>query len=65
MSTGTISTIVIGLIVAGLFGVGLRKLYRSLFKGESECCGSSGGGCSGGCHCSSKPGSVDAKLIVK
>jgi len=64
MSTGTISTIVIGLIVAGLFGVGLRKLYRSLFKGESECCGSSGGGCSG-CHCASKPGSPPAKLIVK
>jgi hypothetical protein len=65
MSTGTIATFVIGLVVAGCFGFGLWKLYKSFFKGESDCCGSSGGGCSAGCHCSSKPGSPPAKLIVK
>ncbi|WP_019554074.1 MULTISPECIES: hypothetical protein [Propionispira] len=65
MSTGTLATFVIGLIVAGCFGFGLWKMYRSFFKGESECCGSSGDGCSSCCQCSSKTQSTDAKLIVK
>jgi len=64
MSTGTIATLIIGLVVAGCFGFGLWKLYKSLFKGESDCCGTSDG-CSSCCQCSSKPRSVDAKLIVK
>ena len=42
--TGAIATYGIATIILVLFGIGARKMYRTFFRGESECCGS--GGCS-------------------
>lgn len=40
-----IATIILGVVIAAVFGYGLRKTYRSFFKGEAACC--SEGNCSG------------------
>lgn len=44
--TGMIATYVIAGVVAGFFCLGLWKIYKSFFHGESDCCSS---GCNGSC----------------
>ena len=33
-----IATIILGVVIAAIFGVGLRNIYRNFFKGTSTCC---------------------------
>lgn len=40
-----IATIILGILIAAAFAYGLKKIYRSFFKGEAACC--SEGNCSG------------------
>lgn len=40
-----IATVVLGILIAAAFAYGLKKIYRSFFKGEAACC--SEGNCSG------------------
>ncbi len=49
MMTGAMATYGIAAIILVLFGIGARKMYRTFFRGESECCGS--GGCSACSSC--------------
>ena len=37
-----IATIVLGVIIAAIFGVGIYNLYSNFFKGTSTCCKTSG-----------------------
>lgn len=39
------ATVVLGILIAAAFAYGLKKIYRSFFKGEAACC--SEGNCSG------------------
>lgn len=46
-----VATIVLGILIAAILAYGLRKMYRSFFKGEAarcnaDACSSCGGGCS-------------------
>ena len=44
------ATIILGLLIAAALGYGLRKAYRSFFKGEAACCSESNcSGCEGSC----------------
>lgn len=45
-----VATVVLGILIAAILGVALRKMYRSFFKGEAACCNSEGcSSCDGGC----------------
>ena len=45
-----IATIVLGVVIAAILAFGLRKMYRSYFKGEAACCDAEGcSSCGGGC----------------
>ncbi|MBR2179322.1 MAG: heavy-metal-associated domain-containing protein [Selenomonadaceae bacterium] len=37
-----IATVILGVIVAAIFGVGIYNLYSNFFKGTSTCCKTSG-----------------------
>ena len=37
-----IATVILGLIIAAVFGVGIYNLYSNFFKGTSTCCKTSG-----------------------
>lgn len=41
-----LATIVLGIIIAALFGVGMYNVYSNFFKGTSTCCKSECSGCS-------------------
>ena len=43
------ATIILGLLIAAIFGYGLRTIYKSFFKGEAACCSESCSSCNGGC----------------
>ena len=43
------ATIALGLLIAAIFGYGLRTIYRGFFKGEAACCSESCSSCNGGC----------------
>ena len=45
-----LATIVLGIIIAFFFGLGLRTIYNNFFKGEAECCKSNCGGHCACCH---------------
>ena len=44
-----VATIVLGILIAAVLAYGLRKMYRSFFKGEAACCSEGCSSCSGGC----------------
>jgi len=44
-----IATIVLGVVIAAILAFGLRKMYRSYFKGEAACCSDGCSSCGGGC----------------
>ena len=45
-----VATVVLGILIAAILAYGLRKMYRSFFKGEAACCDSgSCSSCGGGC----------------
>ncbi len=44
-----VATVVLGILIAGAFGYGLRTIYKSFFKGEAACCESGGSTCNCGC----------------
>lgn len=45
-----IATVVLGILIAAAFGYGIRKIYRSFFKGEAACCSENCSSCNGGCN---------------
>ena len=42
-----IATVILGIVIAALFGVGIYNIYSNLFKGTSTCCSNECSGCSG------------------
>ena len=40
------ATVILGILIAAIFAVGMRNIYNNFFKGESTCCK---GECSSGC----------------
>lgn len=46
-----LATVILGLVIAFFFGLGLRTIYNNFFKGEAACCEAECGGCSGGSGC--------------
>lgn len=44
-----IATTVLGILIAAVFAYGLKKIYRSFFKGEAACCSENCSSCNGGC----------------
>lgn len=44
-----IATIVLGVLIAVAFGLGVRKAYRAFFKSEAACCSEDCSSCGGGC----------------
>ena len=60
--TGEILTWVIFAIIVVCFGIGLKHVYRNFVTGESDCCGSKGGGCQG---CGGSCGNSTEDIIKK
>ena len=48
------ATVILGVVIAAIFGVGLRNIYNNFFKGEATCCKSEGG-------CANCPGHKSAE----
>ena len=44
-----VATIVLGILIATAFGLGVRKAYRAFFKSEAACCSEECSSCGGGC----------------
>ena len=43
------ATIILGVLIAAVFGYGLKKVYNAFFKGEAACCDSGDCGSCKGC----------------